>query len=177
MSCAAAPNSCFTRGFGICPKASYVSEPWGAEHLAGIVWACCSKWMSKGCEKATCYGVASQEYVGFEMVSGVALICRVKLRFLKFGVRRERKGFTGRCSSQELITKAWVKRLLGIWRSGYMKYWGKPDSTPNFSLKYAPVFIKASNNLGYTSEVRVLHIKRSKLRVFIVGVENWLCRG
>lgn len=56
----------------MCPKASYVPDPWGAEHLAGIVSACCSKQMSKGCERAACYEAASQEYVGFEMVSGVA---------------------------------------------------------------------------------------------------------
>lgn len=65
-------NPCFTHGFGTCPRASYVPDPWGAEHLAGIVSACCSKWMSKGCERAACYEAASQEYVGFEMVSGVA---------------------------------------------------------------------------------------------------------
>lgn len=72
MSCAAAPNSSFTSGFGMCHTASYVPDSWGVEHLAGVVSAGCSKWVSKGCEKATCYEAASQRYVGFKMVSGVA---------------------------------------------------------------------------------------------------------
>lgn len=58
--------------FGMCPKTSYVPDRWGAEHLLGIVSVCCSKWVSKGCEKATCYEAASQEYMGVERVSGVA---------------------------------------------------------------------------------------------------------
>lgn len=72
MLCAAASNPCFTCGFGVCPEASCVPDPWGAEHLAGIVSVCCSKWVSKGCEKAARCEAASQEYMGFEMVSGVA---------------------------------------------------------------------------------------------------------
>lgn len=56
------------------PKLPYVPDPRGAELPAGVVFsACCSKWMSRGYEKATCYEAASPEYMGLEMVSGVAI--------------------------------------------------------------------------------------------------------
>lgn len=39
----------------------------------GLFSVCCSKWVSRGYERAMCYEASPQEYMGLEMVSGVAV--------------------------------------------------------------------------------------------------------